>query len=183
MSAAEAFDVPLFGDDGLLPDRRGWLSAPITVMLWALIFTIVYFSTRDIAIEDSVAASGYIGALLITFIITIFFVIPAATLLLGKMVDDATAKLPAWRAGSTFGLAGLVLGALPAVFIYMVNHAYGWLPFTQFIIPSALAPWIARMLLDVAMTHRTVRVFSIVFTVVVVVGSLSIGVSVFTGKI
>ncbi len=74
-------------------------------------------------------------------------------------------------------------GSLPAVFIYMVNNAYGWLPFTQLIIPSALAPWLARMVLDLAMASRGVRVFAIVFTIVVVIGSLSIGVSIFTGKI
>lgn len=183
MSAAMDFEVPRFGDDGLLPDRRGGLSIPLTVMLWALIFTIVYFSTRNIAIEDSVAAGGYIGALLITFIITIFFVIPATSLLLGKLLDDATKKMPAWRAGLAFAFAGLLLGALPAVFIYMVNHAYGWLPFTQLIIPSVTAPWIARVMLEPTLRNRSLATFSIVFTIIVVVGSLSIGVSVFTGHI
>ncbi len=66
-------------------------------MLWALIFTIVYFATRNTAIKDSVAASGYIGALLITFIITIFFVIPAATLLLGR---SSTTPPPSSRRGA-----------------------------------------------------------------------------------
>ena len=159
------------------------MSIPLTVMLWALIFTIVYFSTRNISIEDSVAASGYIGALLITFIITIFCEIPATTLLLGKLVDDATKKMPAWRAGLTFGVVGLVLGVLPAVFIYMVNNAYGWLPFTQLIIPSFTAPWIARLMLEPTLRSRSLATFAIVFTVIVVVGSLSIGVSVFTGRI
>jgi hypothetical protein len=65
----------------------------------------------------------------------------------------------------------------------MVNHAYGWLPFTQFIIPSVLAPWIARVMLEPTLRSRTLATFSIVFTVIVVVGSLSIGVSVFTGHI
>jgi len=183
MSAAAAFEVPKFGDDGLLPDRRGGMSIPLTVMLWALIFTIVYFSTRNIAIEDSVAAGGYIGALLITFIITIFMVIPGATLLLGKLIDDATMKMPAWRAGLMFGLAGLILGTLPAVFIYMVNNAYGWLPFTQLTIPSLTAPWLARMMLEPTLRSRSLSTFAIVFTIIVVVGSLSIGVSVFTGHI
>lgn len=183
MSAASEFEVPRFGDDGLLPDRRGGMSIPLTVMLWALIFTIVYFATRNIAIEDSVAAGGYIGALLITFIITIFFVIPATTLLLGKLIDDATRRMLVWRAGLTFALAGLLLGVLPAAFIYMVNHAYGWLPFTQFIIPSVLAPWTARVMLEATLRSRTLATFAIIFTVVVVIGSLSIGVSVFTGHI
>ncbi len=183
MSAASDFEVPKFGEDGFLPNRRGGMSIPLTVMLWALIFTIVYFATRDIAIEDSVAADGYIGALLITFIITIFFVIPAGSLLLGNFVDEATKKMPAWRAGLTFALVGLILGVLPAVFIYMVNHAYGWLPFTQLIIPSVLAPWTARVMLEPTLRNRTLATFAIAFTIVVVVGSLSIGVSVFTGHI
>ena len=55
MSAASAFEVPRFGDDGLLPDRRGGMSIPLTVMLWALIFTIVYFSTRNISIEEGLS--------------------------------------------------------------------------------------------------------------------------------
>jgi hypothetical protein len=183
MSAAAEFEVPKFGDDALMPGRRAWLSVPLTVMLWALIFTAVYFATRNIAIEDSVAAGGYIGALLITFIITIFFVIPATTLLLGTVIDEATKRMPGWRAGVTFSIAGLILGAVPAVFIYMVNNAYGWLPFTQLVIPSALAPWVSRILLEPTLRSRSLEVFAIVFTVIVVIGSLSIGVSVFTGRI
>jgi len=183
MSAAAGFDVPQFGDDGMFPGRRGWVSVPSTIMLWALIFTIVYFSTRNTAIEDSVAAGGYIGALLITFVIAIFFAIPATNLLLGRMIDDATRAMPAWRAGMSFGLAGILLGAVPAVFIFMVDSAYGWLPFTQLIIPSALAPWLSRMLLERTLKSRRLEVLAMVFTAFVIVGSLSIGVSVFTGKI
>ena len=156
-------------------------------MLWALVFTVVYFATRDVAIEDSVAADGYIAALLITFIITIFFVIPARPrCFLGNTIDVSTAKMPSWRAGMTFGVAGLLLGTLPAVFIYMVNNAYGWLPFTQLMIPSLLAPWLGRMLLDPAMASIGASASTtLVFTglIVVFLGSLSIGVSVFTGKI
>lgn len=183
MSAASDFDVPGFGDDGLFPGRRGWVSVPITVMFWALIFTAVYFATRNTAIEDSVAADGYIGALLIAFIITIFFAIPAINLLLGRMIDDATRRMPAWRAGMSFALAGTLLGVVPAIFIFLVNQAYGWLPFTQLIIPSALAPLLARMVLERTLESRGIRVLAMIFTAIVVVGSLSIGVSVFTGRI
>jgi hypothetical protein len=183
MSAASDFDIPKFGDDGMFPGRRGWVSLPITIMLWAVIFTIVYFATRNTAIEDSVAADGYIGALLITFIIAIFFAIPATNLLLGRIIDDATRTMSAWRAGMSFALVGVLLGAAPAAFIYVVDHAYGWLPFTQLIIPSALAPWISRIMLERTLTSRRLQVFTIVFTVLVVLGSLGIGVSVFTGKI
>jgi hypothetical protein len=183
MSAASDFEVPSFGDDGLFPGRRGWVSVPITVMFWALIFTVVYFATRNTAIEDSVAADGYIAALLIAFIITIFFAIPAITLLLGRMMDDGTRKLPAWRAGMSFAFIGALLGVVPAAFIFLVNQAYGWLPFTQLIIPSALAPLLARIALEKTLESRGVRVLTMVFTAIVVVGSLSIGVSVFTGRI
>ena len=182
-SPASTFEVPRYGDDGLFPDRRGWLSAPITVMFWALIFTIVYFATRNVAIEDSVAADGYIAALLIAFIMVIFFAIPALTLTIGRYLDDGTSTQAPWRSGLTFAAVGLVLGAIPAVFIYLVNNAYGWLPFTQMIIPSTLAPWFARVVLDQAVTRRGLRNFVLAFTGVVVVGSLTIGVSVFTGHI
>jgi len=183
MSTASTFEVPRYGDDGLFPDKRGWMSVPITVMFWALVFTIVYFATRDIAIEDSVAATGYIAALLITFILVIFFAIPTLTLSIGRYLDDGTAKYPPWRAGLTFALTGLLLGTVPAVFIYMVNNAYGWLPFTQLMIPSAVAPWLTCVILDATMARRGLRTFVLTFTGIVVVGSLSIGVSVFTGRI
>ncbi len=183
MSTASTFDVPRFGDDGLFPDRRGWMSVPITVMFWALIFTIVYFATRDVSIEDSVAADGYIAALLIAFLLVIFFAIPVLTLAVGRYLDDSAAKYPAWRGGLRFGLTGLLLGTIPAIFIYLLDHAYGWLPFTQLIIPSAVAPWFAHMILNRTMSHSGLRTFVLVFTGVVVVGSISIGVSVLTGRI
>lgn len=183
MSATAGFDVPQFGDDGMFPGRRGWASVPSTVMFWATIFTIVYFATRNTAIEDSVAADGYIAALLITFIIAIFFAIPATNLLLGRILDDATRTMPGWRAGLSFGLTGVLLGVVPATFIFTVNNAYGWLPFTQLIIPSALAPWLSRVMLERTLRSRRLEVLSLVFTALVVIGSLSIGVSVFTGRI
>lgn len=183
MSATSSFEIPKFGDDGMLPDRRGWLAMPLTVMLWSLVFTIVYFATRDLSLEDRVAADGYIGTLLVTFIVTIFFVIPAATLLLGKPIDDATSHQSAFRSALTFALAGLILGTIPAVFIYLVNNAYGWHPFTQFIIPSAIAGYLSRVALELTVRNAAMRTVAIGFTVLVVVGSLAIGVSVFNGNI
>jgi hypothetical protein len=99
------------------------------------------------------------------------------------MLDDGTKKLPAWRAGMSFAFVGALLGVVPAAFIFLVNNAYGWLPFTQLIIPSALAPLLARIALEKTLESRGFRVLTIVFTAIVVVGSLSIGVSVFTGRI
>jgi hypothetical protein len=159
------------------------VSVPITVMLWALIFTAVYFATRNTTIEDSVAADGYIAVLLIAFIIAVFFAIPATNLLLGRMIDDASRKMPAWRAGMSFALVGTLLGLVPASFIFLVNPAYGWLPFTQLIIPSALAPLLARIALERTLESRRIQVLAIVFTALVVAGSLGIGVSVLTGRI
>lgn len=182
MSAGD-FRTPGFGDDDFLPDRRAWYALPLTVMYWALIFTIVYFATRNVAIEDSVAAEGYIGWLLITFILVIFFVIPAFSLFFGRIVDDATADLAPAAAAMRFALIGLIAGAIPGVFIYFVNNAYGWLPITQFLIPSVLAGALARLSIDVTLKYRAVRVLAVTFTTLVVVGSLGIGVLVFTGGI
>ncbi len=78
MSAQPVSRVPRFGEEDFLPNRRAMAALPLTVMYWALIFTVVFFATRDFDFEDSVAASGYIGALLITFMMIIFFIIPSA---------------------------------------------------------------------------------------------------------
>jgi len=180
MSAQSAIEVPELGDD-FLPNRRAIVALPLTVMYWALVFTAVFFATRDVRLEDSVAASGYIGALLITFMMVIFFIIPTSVLAFGRVVDESTAELRPSLAALRFSLIGLVLGVIPAAFIFFVNTAYGWLPFTQFIIPSALAGGLARLTIEPALRKNGLRYGAYTFTGIVVVGSLSIGWVVFNG--
>ena len=186
------FELPTFGDDGFMPDRRGWWALPLTIAAWSFIFTIVYFATRNRAIEDGVAtvglddqvaAQGYIAMLLITFIVVIFFVIPTATLVFGRSLDESTAHLSTWRAALIFGFVGLVGGAVPAVFIYAVNPAFGTLPFTQFLIPTPLAAFFSRLVIDRVLRHPVLRTFTMIATVLIVIGSLTIGVNVLTGAI
>jgi hypothetical protein len=183
MTAQPSFRAPNFGDDDFLPDRRSWYALPLTIMYWSGIFTIVYFATRNVAIEDSVAADGYILTLFITFVLVVFFVIPVLTLFFGRMVDDATVHISVFAAAMRFAAYGLAGGVIPAVFIYYVNTAYGWLPFTQFIIPSALAGAIARLSLEGTLRFAAARFAVIAATTVILGGSLAIGVAVLTGKI
>ncbi len=183
MTVQRSFRPPNFGDDDFLPDQRSWYSLPLTIMYWAGIFTIVYFATRNVDIEDSVAAGGYILTLLITFVLVIFFVIPAFTLFFGRIVDDATAHMSTIGSAARFALYGFVAGIVPAVFIFFINTKYGWLPFTQFIIPSLLAGALARITLEPTLRSAGMKFFTIAFTTMVVVGSLAIGVAVLNGAI
>jgi uncharacterized membrane protein YhaH (DUF805 family) len=183
MSTASSFEVPRFGDDGLFPDERGWWSIPITISLWSAIFTVVYFSTRNLEIEDSVTASGYIGMLLATFCVVIFAVIPALAMTIGRVADDSLRRASSMRASFTFGGLGLGLGMIPALFLFALNPAYGWLPFTQFIIPSALAGLFGRIVGEHVVGNTPLKTSAIVATVMIVVGCLSVGVAVFMGAI
>lgn len=183
MAFVSDFDVPRYGDDGLLPDSRGWWSIPLTVSLWSMIFTIVYFSTRKLEIEDSVTADGYIGVLLMVFITVIFGVIPAITITLGRIVDDASKHLPALRVAVTFGLIGLILGFIPAIFIHALDSGFGYLPYTQFLIPSATTGFLSRFLVDRVANNHRLRGMMLGMTIMIVVGCLGIGVAVFKGAI
>ena len=174
---------PRIGDDGIAPDRRAWIATPLAVMLWSGIFTIVYFATRDTAIEDAVAADGYITKLFIAFVLTIFFVIPTTTLLLGTMIEDL---LDPSGLGGVFAasvLVGGTVGAITAVFIYFLDTNYGWLPFTQFIIPSALTGALTWLLVEPCRRSRALTTVFTTLMVVVVIASLGIGVAVLTGRI
>ncbi len=183
MSTVSDFEVPRFGDDGIFPDERGWWSLPITVSLWSSIFMGVYFCTRDVRLEDSVTASGYVGILLATFCVVIFAVIPALTMTVGRVIDDSLRHASSLRAAAMFGAVGLALGAVPAGFVFIVNDAYGWLPFTQFLIPSALAGFFGRILAEHAVGNARLQVGSIAATAVIVLGCLGIGIAVLNGAI
>jgi hypothetical protein len=177
------FEVPRFGDDGLFPDARGWWSVPLTVSLWSAVFTIVYFATRNLQIEDSIIASGYITILFIVFVMVIIGVIPALTMTFGRMVDDALRNEPRWKAGMVFGGIGLALAIVPAVFVWAVDHTYGWLPFTQFLIPSPIAGFLGSVLVDPVIKSSVAKTTVVVSTAVIVIGCLGIGVAVLTGAL
>ena len=108
--------------------------------------------------------------------------IPTTTLILGHIVDDV--------AGATNGLsrvaisvfAGGALGAIPAAFIYFVNTSYGWQPFAQFVIPSALTGYLTWVLIEPCLRFPPLRTAFVTLAVVVVFGSLSVGVLVMTGR-
>jgi hypothetical protein len=137
---------------------RAWLAVVLMAPLLAVLFlpslALVHLFVDT---SNSWADLAYLVTGALAYAVGVIVVLPVTAHTLGRVVDARTSEIGTVRAAGVFGLLAGAMGSVAAVPMTLEGNV-GLAPMVTYVAAPALAAFVTRLLLPVALAHRGVRV-------------------------
>lgn len=146
---------------------RAWIAVALTAPLFALLFLPSLLLVEVFpASGDGWAELAYAALGLFAYAAGVLVVLPVVAHTVGRFVDARTRDTSTVKAGVVFGVLAGALGSVIAVPMTLDGQV-GVTPLVSYVAAPALAAFLTRVLLPVAVRYRGVRITAIVVAALV----------------